>query len=105
MKEKIYTYVELHLHSVTLSIVVNKDLSIEKGRLIDSGYIKISTGEIGKKECFWDNIEFFYNISKEDFSEECRKELEKKGFNEKEIYKTIKRLFKRAFKLNILNPK
>lgn len=58
------------------------------------GYIIILIGVIGLKDCFWDNLEFFFNIFYDDFRKECCKELCKKGFKLKEIYKDIKLLLK-----------
>lgn len=102
MKEKINTCIQLYLNEVELNISVKKDLSCQDGVLKNFGYIKVSTGQIGKEDCFWDNLDFFINCGKKEFKEECKKELQEKGFNHKEIYKTIKQLLKRAKKLNIL---
>lgn len=102
MKEKIYTCVQLHLDEVELNISVKEDLSCQDGDLANYGYIQVSTGSIGEKECFWDNLEFFLNCGEKEFKEECKKELQQKGFDHKEIYKKIKRLLKRAKKLNKL---
>ena len=102
MKEKINTCIQLYLNEVELNISVKEDLSCQDGVLKNYGYIQVSTGSIGEKECFWDNLDFFLNCGKKEFKQDCKKELQQKGFNYKEVYKTIKQLLKRAKKLNIL---
>ena len=102
MKNKIQTYIELHIDSVTLSINVTKSLKKQKNRLKNFGWIKISDGTIGEKELFWDNLSFFFTVSEKKFRKECGEELEKRGYDTIEIYRIIKVLIKRAFKLNIL---
>lgn len=102
MKDKIHTEVNLHLDDVTLSISVKENLKKYKEKLVNFGYIEVSTGTIGAEECFWDNINFFLNCGKKEFKKECSEELERKGFNWKQTYKTIKKLLKRAEKLNLI---
>lgn len=102
MKSKIHTEVQIYLDNVTLSISVKEDLSKEDGKITNFGYVQVSNGAIGGKECFWDNISYFFDISRKKFKKEVREELEQKGYNWEEIYKTIKRLIKRARKLNLI---
>lgn len=99
---RIGTEVNLYLNNVELTISTTKNLKKESGNLTNFGSITVSTGKIGAKECFWDNLEYFFNISYEDFRKECRSELREKGFKTKETYKDIQKLLKRAFKLKLL---
>lgn len=102
-KEKISTSIEMRLGNVTLSVSVTDNLKREENYLKNFGYIEISNGRIDEEHgCFWDNLEFFYGISAKKFKKECTDELKKGGFDVEETRKDIKRLLKRAFKLNIL---
>jgi hypothetical protein len=104
MENKINTYVQLYLDDVELNISVKSNLKRyeEEESLHHFGYIQITDGALGDKPIFWDNLDFFISAGKKEFKEECKKELEKKGYNWKETYKTIKALLKRAKKLNLL---
>lgn len=102
MKNDIQTYIQLYAGNVELNIAVTDDLKFTVGNLKNFGHITVSSGELDKEECFWDNLEFFFEISKKKFKKECGKELEQKGFDAKETYKDIKQLLKRSFKLKIL---
>jgi len=102
MIDKIQSYVYLYHGEVTLSVAVTKNLKRQKERLKNFGDITVSTGKIDDEDCFWDNIEFFNNMTYKSFLEECKEELIEKGFDPEPIFKSIKKLLKRAFKLNIL---
>lgn len=96
----IHTNVQFYLDEVELNISVKDDLSCQDGRLRNFGYITVSTGN---EDCFLDGIDFFLNCRKKEFKEECKTELQEKGFKDwKKIYKTIKTLLKRAKKLNLI---
>lgn len=104
MKEKINTNIEMYLGDVTLLISVTKNLKREEGNLKNFGHIQVSNGMLGEiTSCFWDNLEFFYNISVKKFKEDCGEKLRKGSFGVEETRKNIKRLLNRAFKLGILN--
>ena len=104
MKEKINTCIQLYLNEVELNISVKEDLSCQDGVLKNWGYIEVSTGQTEKENCFWDNLDFFINCGKKEFKEECKKELQEKGFEDwKDIYKKVKTLLKRAKKLNLIS--
>lgn len=101
--DKISTEIRLYLNEVELAVYVDNDLKKSRNpNTKNFGNITVSTGVIGSKDCFWDNLEFFFDISYDDFRKECRKELRAKGFKTKETYKDIKLLLKQAFKLKIL---
>jgi len=102
MGNDIQSYVYLYHGQVELCICVTKKLKREKGSLLNFGHFTISTGMQKDEDCFWDNIEFFYNMTYKSFLEECKEELIEKGFDPEPIFKSIKKLLKRAFKLNIL---
>lgn len=102
MKDKICTSIELYLDNVTLSLSVRESLKKEKGSLKNFGYIKVHDGSLDSKEVFWDNINYFLRADKKEFKKECKEDLDKADYNWKETYKTIKKLLKRAEKLNLI---
>jgi hypothetical protein len=105
MKDIIKTYVQLYSNNVELNIAVTKDLKREEGNLKNFGYIQITEGGIDEKGIFWDNLEFFFDVSFKDYKKECGEDLEKGSYNKKQTYKDIKRLLKRAHKIGIINIK
>lgn len=102
MKEKIQSYVQIMSGNVELNIAVKEDLKKQDGNLSNFGYIQVTDGGIESKNCFWDSIPFFFQISFADFKKECGKELKEKGYPVEETYKDVKRLLKRARKLNLI---
>lgn len=104
MESKIQQYVELYLDEVTLTICVTDELKRQKGNLEWFGSIRVSNGSVDEKyACFWDNISCFLGINYKGFKKECEEELLLGGFEVKPIFKTIKKLLKRAKKLKIIN--
>jgi|GEM_PF-3788505 len=104
-EDNIQTYIEFHLNEVKLNISVKKDLTRykEDEPLHHFGYIEVNTGYIDTEYCFWDGIPFFISVGKKEFKKECKKELQEKGFEDwKDIYRKIKKLLKRAKKLNLI---
>lgn len=103
-KEKIYQDIEFYLNEVKLSISVNDKLKKQDGNLLGFGYIEISNGMKNEEHsCFWDGLQFFISCDYKTFKEECSDDLKKGGFeNKKEIFKTIKRLLKKANKLKLI---
>ena len=102
MENKIQTYVQFFLDDVELNISVTDKLKKQEGNLKGFGHFQISSGSIGAHECFWDNISFFQNCGYKEFKEECKDDLNKGDFPVKQTYKAIKKLLRRAEKLNIL---
>ncbi len=105
-KDDINTYIQFYLDEVELNISVKDDLTRydENEPLHNFGYIQVSTGHVDNEDCFWDNLNFFILAGKKEFKEECKKELQQKGFKDwKDIYKKIKILLKRAKKLNLIS--
>lgn len=102
MKEEIWSTVQLRIDDVTLAIDVDKNLQQRSDVLKNNGYIEITSGAIGEKPIFWDNIEYFIELDYEKFKEECGDDLKRLVYNKKEIFKTIKQLIKRAIKLELL---
>lgn len=100
--DNIQTYVQFYLDEVELNISVTDKLKKQEGNLKGFGHIQISSGSIGAHECFWDYIEFFQKCDYKEFKEECKSDLDKGNFPVKQTYKAIKKLLKRAEKLNIL---
>jgi len=104
-KDDIRTYIGFYLDEVELNISVKDDLTgyKEDETLHNFGHIQVSTGHINNEDCSWDNLSFFISAGKKEFKEECKKELQQKGFEDwKDIYKKVKTLLKRAKKLNLL---
>ncbi len=99
---KIHTNLELYLDSVYLNLSLTEDLKPNEGNLKNFGYIKVTNGDIEEDNCFWDNISFFIKCGEEEFRKECKQDLKSKGFKIKAAYKTIKKLIKRAKKLNLI---
>ena len=79
----IQTYIQFYLDDVELNISVTDKLKRQEGNLKNFGYIQIMTGAVDEKSVFWDNLEFFIGISKEDFKRECKKDLWEKGMFQK----------------------
>jgi len=104
-KTTVQTYVQLFSNNVELNIAVTKDLKREEERLKNFGYIQITEGGIGEEGCFWDNLEFFFDLSFKEYKKECKEDLEKGSYDIKQTYKDIKRLLKRAHKIGIINIK
>lgn len=102
MKNNIQTYVQFFLDDVELNISVTYKLKKQEGTLKGFGYFQVSSGGIGAHECFWDCIEFFQQCNYKEFKDECKEDLDKGNYPVKQTYKVIKKLLKRAEKLNIL---
>ena len=102
MENKIQTYVQFFLDDVELNISVTDKLKKQKGALKYFGYIQIDSGSLDAHKCFWDNLTFFQNCDYKTFKEECKGDLEKGEYPVKQTYKAIKKLLKRAKKLNLL---
>lgn len=102
MKEKIQTYVQLFLNDVELSISLTNKLKRQEGNLKNFGFIQIANGGKDSETVFWDNLKFFYDIKYKSFKIECGDDLKKINFPPKKAYKTIKKLIKRANKLNLI---
>jgi len=98
-KDKIRYVVNLYLGDITLSIWTTKNL---KGAEDNFGYIEIGGNADQSKNCFWDNIDFFMDISNKAFRDECGKELEEKGFHIDDTRRVIRRLITRAKKQNLI---
>jgi len=104
-KTPVQTYVQLYSNNVELNIAVTKDLKREEKGILNLGHIAITNGGITEKGCFWDNLEFFFDLSFKEYKKECKKDLLKGGYDIKQTYKDIKRLLKRAHKIGIINIK
>jgi hypothetical protein len=105
MKKKqtnIQTYVQLYLDDVELNISVTDKLKRQEDRLKNFGYIQVTTGAVDEKPVFWDGIEFFLECDEKQFKKECKRDLDKAGFDCDTTYKIIKKLLKRAIKLKLL---
>ena len=102
MKDKIRADVTLHLGHVNLVFTVNKKIKKEEGVLKGNGYIEISDGMNDSESLFYDNLQFFQLNEYQVFKLECAEDLKRCGFDYKETFKIIKRLLKRADKLNLL---
>lgn len=102
MKEKIQSYVQLMSGNVELNLCVKDNLKKSDGNLANFAYFQVTDGGVDSQNCFWDCIPFFFQISFADFKKECGKELKEKGYPVEETYKDVKRLLKRAKKLNLL---
>jgi len=104
MKDKINTNIQFYLEDIELNISVKGNLTkhLENEPIHNYGFIQITNGGLDDKPLFWDNVSFFISAGKKEFKEECKKELQEKGYDWKEVYKQIKTLLKRAKKLDLL---
>lgn len=104
MTDKINTYIQFYLDDIELNISVKEDLTgyLENEPLHQCGFIQITDGKLEDRPIFWDNVSYFIDCRKKEFKEECKKELQEKGYDWKQTYKQIKTLLKRAKKLNII---
>ena len=102
MKDKIYTEVDFHLDEVNLTVMVNKKGKREEGNLKGFGIIKVFDGMNGSETLSWDNLQFFIGADYKTFKAECGEDLVRCGFDCKTKFKEIKRLLRRAEKLNLL---
>lgn len=96
---KIGHIVELYVGDVTLNVWVDRKLNADGHNF---GGIEIGGWADDKKNCYWDNLDFFLTCTKKEFNKECKEELKQKGFPVRETRKDIKKLLKRAIKLKIL---
>ncbi len=96
------TYVQLFLNDIELNISVTNKLKRQEGNLKNFGYIRLTDGGKDSETVMWDNIPFFFNIKYKAFKKECGEDLKKINFPPKKAYKTIKKLIKRANKLNLI---
>lgn len=99
--EKIYTDVQFRVNNVTLNVIVTKGLKKETGNLKNFGYIQIHDGSIHTEGVFWDNLEWFFEITK-DKKKEIKEELKEEGQYYRGVVKDIKRLIERAKELDLL---
>ena len=102
MKNNIQTYVQFFLDDVQLCVAVTDKLKKQEGNLKGFGNFEIDSGNIGAHQCFWDNLSFFQECDYKQFKDACKEELDKGSYPVKQTYKAIKKLLKRAEKLNIL---
>lgn len=102
MKDKIRADVTLYLGHVNLVFTVNKKIKKEEGVLKGNGYIEISDGMNDSESLFWDNLQFFIKADYKAFKVECGEDLKRCEFDCKETFKIIKKLLRRAEKLNLL---
>lgn len=100
-KSNIGHVVELYVGDVTLNVWVDRKLKADGGNF---GGIEIGGWADDKKNCYWDNLDFFLTCTKKEFNKECKKELKEKGFPVRRTRKSIGRLLRRAIKLKILKP-
>lgn len=96
--------VVLSTYVVELHISVNKKLKKQKGNLINFGYIDIVKQESNEESVNWDNLEWFFDIDEEK-EKELIDELKEKNLYNKGVIKDIKKLIKKAIKLNLLTKK
>lgn len=91
--------IELYDGEVSLKIWVTPKLKADGQNF---GHIEVGGFIDSNKNCFWDALPYFFDISKKEFNRDCGKELEEKGYDKEEVRKAIKKLIKRAFKLKLL---
>ena len=101
MKKEIQTEVQLVFNNVILNISTTENVKRRKDKLINWGFIEITSGRVDKSTIFWDNLDFFIECKFKSFKEECGADL-KDRVSPKETYKTVKKLLKRAYKLKLL---
>lgn len=103
MKEKIQTYVQLYLKSISLYICVEDNLKYKEGNLKNFGWFEVSDGSKYGDTFHWDNLKFFNDMNYTQFKSECTEEILQAGLKVKPTFKTITKLIKRAKKLKLLN--
>lgn len=102
-KETIWVSVQLRIDDVTLCVDTTNQLTQRIDVLENSGYIEIDSGSTDERNIFWDGIPFFKHCNFKDFKLECSEDLLKKNLKPRETFKTIKKLIKKAYNLNLLN--
>lgn len=103
---KIWTSVQLRINNVKLCIYTTDNLTSRLGVLkYSSGYLEIEFGSKDESNIFWDEIYFLMYCDYKTFKEEYGDDLREKDLKIEETFKTIKRLIKKAYKLNILTKK
>lgn len=98
---KIYTNVELYIGNTTLVVSVTDTLKKQEGNLKNFGHICIHDGSMDTKEVFWDNLSYFFEIDRKK-EKSIKKELKMNGQYYKGVVKDVKKLVKRAKKLDLL---
>lgn len=103
MKEKIQTYVQLYLKSISLYICVEDNLKPKEGNLKNFGWFEVSDVSRHGETFHWDKLNFFNDMSYIQFKSECTEDILKAGLKVKPTFKIITKLIKRAKKLKLLN--
>jgi hypothetical protein len=101
-ERKILSEVQLRIDNVTLTVSVDNKLKVRQDVLKNNGYIEITTGNINDENIFWDNLDWFIHVEYLDFISECEEDLKTLGYKNKQTFKIIQRLIRRAIKLGIL---
>ena len=101
-KNSVQTYVQLFLDDIELNISVTDKLKRQKGNLKNFGFIQITDGGKDSETVFWDGLQSFFDVKYKVFKEECEDDLKKINFPPKKTYKTVKKLIKKAKKLDLI---
>lgn len=108
-KERIWTSVQLRIGDVVLHVDTTNKLTQRVDVLKNNGYIEIDTGKIREIALTWDNLDYFIHCDYKEFKVECKDDLREyearvgEDLNTKNTFKTIKRLIKKAIKLQLLS--
>lgn len=103
-EQDIHYNVVLVKNDTTLSVCTTETLDKQEGNLKNFGYISVHNGSIHTKEVCWDNLEYFFKLTKKK-KRSIKKELKEKEQHYKGVVKDIKTLIKRAFELELLSKK
>ena len=85
-------------NNVALTVYVKDDLSRDD-RIF--GYVEIHDGSLNTRPVFWDNLEYFFEICAEK-KKSIKEELKENNEFYSGVVKDIKKVFKKAFELEIL---
>lgn len=96
-------FISFYSNNTTLEIWLDVENGLLKNRTPLFGGILVTTGNLGDKELYWDNLDFFLNIKKKTFKKACREEVESIDLDWKEIYQDILGVLSKADGLGLLN--
>lgn len=93
-----HTEIKLHKNNTCLSFFVDEDFGRAKYPMFS---LTITDGYINKKEVFWDNIDYFFDLTFDEVAE-CTKELIESDQYYDGVFSDIEYLINRAKEIGYL---
>jgi hypothetical protein len=90
------SYISFYSNDVTLEIWLEDLEGVIKNRWPLFGSIQVRGPYLKDKEIYWDNLDFFLDISKSVFKDACKKDIDMLDMNWKDVYQDVKAVFNAA---------